>query len=56
MTTQKITKLISKAKEAYKIVSISTMEHVGWDETPRDSKKILVALENLDHQVSCSWR
>jgi hypothetical protein len=29
------------------IVSISTLEHVGWDETPRDPKKILLALENL---------
>ena len=47
MNTQKITKLLSKAKEAYKIVSISTMEHVGWDETPRDPKKIPLALENL---------
>ena len=29
------------------IVSISTIEHVGWDETPRDPNKILLALENL---------
>ena len=29
------------------IVSISTIEHVGWDETPRDPKKITLALENL---------
>lgn len=29
------------------IVSISTMEHVGWDETPQDSMKIPLALENL---------
>ena len=29
------------------IVSISTMEHVGWDEKPRDPKKIPLALENL---------
>ena len=29
------------------IVSISTIEHMGWDETPRDPKKILLALENL---------
>ena len=47
MNIQKITELISKAKEAYKIMSISTIEHVGWDETPRDPKKILLALENL---------
>jgi SAM-dependent methyltransferase len=29
------------------IVSISTLEHVGWDETPRDSEKVLRAIENL---------
>lgn len=29
------------------IVSISTLEHVGWDEEPRDPEKILRALENL---------
>lgn len=29
------------------IVSISTLEHVGWDETPRDPDKILRALDNL---------
>ena len=47
MNNQKITKPLSKAKEAYKIVSISTIEHVGWDETPRDPNKIPRALENL---------
>lgn len=29
------------------IVSISTLEHVGWDENPRDTLKILRALKNL---------
>ena len=29
------------------IVSISTLEHVGWDESPRDPGKVLRALENL---------
>lgn len=29
------------------IVSISTLEHVGWDEKPRDPKKILKAIKNL---------
>jgi len=47
MSFQKMNKLLSKAKEAYKIVSISTIEHMGWDETPRDPKKIPLALENL---------
>lgn len=30
------------------IVSISTLEHVGWDETPRDDTKISRAIENLE--------
>lgn len=29
------------------IISISTLEHVGWDEIPRDDKKIPFAIENL---------
>jgi SAM-dependent methyltransferase len=29
------------------IVSISTLEHVGWDEAPRDPAKVLRALDNL---------
>lgn len=29
------------------IVSISTLEHVGWDETPREPAKLLQALEHL---------
>lgn len=29
------------------IVTISTMEHVGWDEEPRQPEKILKAFENL---------
>ena len=28
------------------ILSLSTMEHVGWDETPRDPEKVLKAIEN----------
>lgn len=30
------------------IVSISTLEHVGWDEETRDPQKILRAIENLE--------
>ncbi|MCE7697678.1 MAG: class I SAM-dependent methyltransferase [Methanobacterium paludis] len=30
------------------IISISTLEHVGWDEYPREPKKIFHALKNLD--------
>ena len=29
------------------VLSISTVEHVGWDETPRDSGKALLAIERL---------
>lgn len=29
------------------IVSISTLEHVGWDEDPRDPEKVLKAIANL---------
>lgn len=37
-----------KPKKKYDlIVSISTLEHVGWDETPKDPQKILVALKHL---------
>jgi len=37
----------SPAKKYDLIVSISTLEHVGWDETPREPMKILRAIENL---------
>lgn len=29
------------------IVAISTLEHVGWDEEPRDPEKVLRAIDNL---------
>ena len=29
------------------IISISTLEHVGWDEKPRSPEKLLAAVENL---------
>lgn len=34
------------------IISISTLEHVGWDETPRDPLKILRAVENLKNLLN----
>jgi SAM-dependent methyltransferase len=37
----------STAKKYDLIVCISTLEHVGWDETPREHMKILHAIENL---------
>jgi hypothetical protein len=30
------------------IVSISTMEHVGWDEEPRDTGKVITAFQNIE--------
>jgi hypothetical protein len=32
------------------IVSISTLEHVGWDEEPRDPERVLAAFANLTGQ------
>jgi hypothetical protein len=34
------------------IISISTLEHVGWDEKPRDDTKILHAIENMRTLIS----
>ena len=34
------------------IVSISTFEHIGWDESPRDPMKPLRAVENLRHALA----
>jgi hypothetical protein len=34
------------------IISISTLEHVGWDEKPRDDTKIPLAIENMRTLVS----
>jgi hypothetical protein len=35
------------AKRYDLVVSISTLEHVGWDEEPKDPGKVLVAVERL---------
>jgi hypothetical protein len=35
------------AKKYAAIVTLSTLEHVGWDETPRTPEKILQAIEHL---------
>ncbi|HAV15426.1 MAG TPA: hypothetical protein DCX25_03785 [Candidatus Pacebacteria bacterium] len=43
---QDIVKFHSK-KKFMLIVSISTLEHVGWDESPRDKQKILTAIKVL---------
>ncbi|MDQ6863562.1 MAG: hypothetical protein M3044_07035 [Thermoproteota archaeon] len=34
------------------ITSISTLEHVGWDEKPHDDTKILLAIENMRTLIS----
>jgi len=34
------------------IVSVSTLEHVGWDEAPRDDRKILRAVSNMQSLLS----
>ncbi len=34
------------------IVAVSTLEHVGWDETPRDPEKPLRAVENIRRLLS----
>lgn len=34
------------------IVSISTLEHVGWDEEPKDERKCLQAFANLQRLLS----
>jgi hypothetical protein len=34
------------------VISISTLEHLGWDETPRDPLKPLIAIRNLTELLS----
>lgn len=42
-----------KTKKKYDyIVSISTLEHVGWDEPEKDKMKIIQAIENLKKMLS----
>jgi SAM-dependent methyltransferase len=38
------------------ILSISTLEHVGWDEEPKDESKVLRAFENLRSLLSPSGK
>jgi hypothetical protein len=44
--------LFSPSKKYDAIVTISTLEHVGWDETPRTPEKILQAIEQLKHLLA----
>jgi hypothetical protein len=38
------------------IVAISTLEHVGWDERPREPGKVLAAVEALRHALATGGR
>ena len=38
------------------ILSISTLEHVGWDEEPKDELKVLTAFENLQSLLAPGGR
>jgi hypothetical protein len=38
------------------IVSISTLEHIGWDEEPQDGGKIVRAIANLSEQLAPGGR
>jgi SAM-dependent methyltransferase len=38
------------------ILSISTLEHVGWDEEPRDESKVMRAFENLRSHLASGGR
>jgi len=38
------------------IISISTLEHVGWDELPKDPGKVLAAFQNLERLLSKTGR
>jgi SAM-dependent methyltransferase len=44
------------AKPFDAVIAISTLEHVGWDETPRDPGKVLRAIENLKKCVTPGGR
>lgn len=43
-------------KEYDLIVSISTLEHIGWDEKPRVPKKLLRAIKNLESLLASHGR
>jgi hypothetical protein len=38
------------------IISISTLEHVGWDEYPRDPEKIFDAIKNLKNLLGAGGK
>jgi len=42
----------SSPKKYDLIISVSALEHVGWDESPRDPTKVLRAIENLKRHLS----
>ena len=38
------------------IISISTLEHVGWDETPKEPYRVLRAIDNLKNLLTSNGR
>lgn len=47
---------LTSEKKYELILSISTLEHVGWDEQPRDETKVLRAFENLQNLLAPGGR
>ena len=40
-----------KGKQYSLIICLSTLEHVGWDEEPKDASKVLSALSNIENHL-----
>lgn len=49
-------KFYSIKKYDFLIISISTLEYVGWNEDPRDPGKVIRAIENLLELLSPSGK
>jgi len=46
-----------KSDKKYELIlSLSTLEHVGWDEEPKDKAKVLTAFKNLQNLLSPTGR
>lgn len=42
----------SPPERYHRVLSISTLEHVGWDERPRDPEKVLRAIDNMRRMLA----
>ena len=51
-----VVKFYSTKKYDFLIISISTLEYVGWNEDPRDPGKVIRAIENLLELLSPSGK